>query len=625
MSSPPNEPTGDAEFAALRESIIDRLEALPELQEYAWLAGVLLDFKRDYLGGTLAWSIDDVDEVLLGLFPAKTLFDAEDAIHVGPVAAALFRMLGQDQLISKRRAGLLADRAEAISDEVMRRAGDSTYWSPSKRIMMHGAGAGIDLEDPEELQRIMAQFNELPFEERAAITGDMSGPPTFAPLPPIELPAEAELEAEAESSRILRWLRTLVEYIGSGVAITPAGNLKLIDGKALNELMGTAHEWETTLGDHTYSVRSTTELAEIDMTYRIARATGVLARERNRAEPGPRVELLDSPLEAVEAAWLAIVDSSIWVADVEGGLGHRAESVWEDLVSLMSALFPGEAAIDELVSIRLASGQRSQPGEASPGVSESMLRSSFDWHTRACIDVLDDLGFVTVSGVQESKDKSGIERKAGGTVAATALGLWATQRYVSQFTSAPVVGRLRHLPAAEMLAATADLPDDEAHGELHAWLDEHGPAGIDALADQVHAASDTIRSQAWSALLHLGPPAAEAVAAISAIPGAAAHAAVWRAAVEGEGLFGLNPDGAAERFVDIVAAALDLFGTEAGGEWSDPAAGAAGIEAMIDGSWRLSDGRVGDVLGAIGQFHPNPAKAKLARKALFKFNSRSDR
>ncbi len=377
------------------------------------------------LGGALDWTENEIDIVMLELFPAKTMWDDEDYRQACPVIARFFRMLGADGHIPQRQAESLASYVESITDELMLRAMSPEFWAPGKRILRH-AGGSAELTEGADLNRIMAEFNALPEEERARITGPMPTAPSLNPLPPITLPATEVLAAEAADARLLGWLRLLVDHVGSGLAITPRGNLKLADGKALNEAMDTGRPWDHIIGDHTYSVRSTVELQELDMVFRVALATGILEHlpARSRVAPGERLDLLDDPLAAVEAAWLAMVDSSTWPPDLDW-LGHLVERVWSYL-----------------------------------------------------------------------------------------------------------------------------------------------------------------------------------------------------AAVEGEGMFTLNPAGSALRFVDLVSAATDLFGTAAAVEWAEAAAGSAGVEAMLEEAWHLNDERVSLVLGAIGQLHAKKAIAKAARVALFKHNSR---
>jgi hypothetical protein len=114
---------------------------------------------------------------------------------------------------------------------------------------------------------------------------------------------------------------------------------------------------------------------------------------------------------------------------------------------------------------------------------------------RQALHRLEELGVVVVAGTR--RKPIGYETlEEAGTVAITPLGSWVMQRLLSKMTDAPVAGLLADLDAASLLAHLADLPEDVASAELHAWIDRHGDAAADLMVDALVDAPETARALA---------------------------------------------------------------------------------------------------------------------------------
>ena len=89
---------------------------------------------------------------------------------------------------------------------------------------------------------------------------------------------------------IPRQVRDLVDFVGSGRKLTDKGNLTLADGKALVTVLGTSDTVEWQHGEARGSVRSSQNLHEVDLVFRLAMAAGFLEqpdRERSASVPRP--------------------------------------------------------------------------------------------------------------------------------------------------------------------------------------------------------------------------------------------------------------------------------------------------------------------------------------------------
>jgi len=75
-------PDDEDAFFAARDELTTRFELSPGGHELGWVAAQVLDFKWGYLDGDLSrWEPEEVEEILLGLFPAKVMLDPDDLDH----------------------------------------------------------------------------------------------------------------------------------------------------------------------------------------------------------------------------------------------------------------------------------------------------------------------------------------------------------------------------------------------------------------------------------------------------------------------------------------------------------------------------------------------------------------
>ncbi|MGH9229731.1 MAG: hypothetical protein ACRD07_13590, partial [Acidimicrobiales bacterium] len=448
------------------------------------------------------------------------------------------------------------------------------------------------------------------------------------PLPPITLPALDELRAAAPASVWADRVQRLAGFVADGRPLTQRGNLKLADGKALVEVLGTRDRVDETIGDHTYKTQSAADLSEVDLTFRLACAAGVLAVDRSKVRPGPRIELAAGdadPLELLDAVLWALLDDvgptrHRWRRDTFNW-GWYAEDVDADLPALMLDLYRSGAPAalddlgDEMWDTLLDTYDLDDVEQRKLDHHHELVRSA----VRRAFERLDELGVVAVTGVEERPSPLGtVMERIGGEVALTPLGLWALQRLASTFTDAPVAGSLADHDAADLLRSAADMPD-LANAEIEAWIASRDDAA-DGLVAALPGADATARGLGFRALLALGPAAADAVGRLAGHDELEPWVTVWRveAGVAGDGDRDADCGGDPERFVRLLGAVGDLWGTDAIAGWLDRVAGAGGPAVMIGAAWRVRRPETEAVLAAVGGTHPDKTVAKAARRALHK-------
>ncbi len=626
-------PSDEHAFHKARDELVDRFESTPSGAERGWIAAPLLEFKWGHLDGDLAnWPPEHLDELLLGLFPAKVLMAPEDMDEVIPTCVAFLEFLGSHGILAGgETAGReAAEHVRTIGPAFAIAARDRRRWGMGKRLWDAAAQDGVEPGDVDAFQVWMDAFNARPFEERDAILGPMPGEAGPAarrvrPLPPVVLAPTAELVAAARKSVWTERLRRLVEFVGTGRALTDTRNFKLADGKALIALLETNDRFEETHGDRTYRVRSSSELSGVDLTFAAARQAGYLAVEGKKVVPGPRFdEPAADPLEAIYRVGLALLDdigpTRHHFRGERYNFGWYAAALDDALLPLLLDLYRwGEPEpIDDLVVDVWDHLDARFDLDDLDEDRVDMHQDSVDWSMRRAFDLLADLGLVTVTDEERIPARFGLEHRFGGRVALTDLGRWFVNRYAAGFTAAPVVGELRDETAASLLAAAADLGDDAAAAEIAAWVSHHGDAAADLLVDALPHLGETARGLGLRALLGIGEPAAAAVERLAADPALAPYATVWRAHLDGAPPASVHHAGDGERFVGLLAAVIELGAPGSVPEWADLAAGDGGLPAMLDTVWRVESPDTATVLATIGEHHPDKSVAKSARKALFK-------
>jgi len=181
------------------------------------------------------------------------------------------------------------------------------------------AGAMIDFEDPASLQAAMDRFNGLSFEERKALTEPYmgAGPPVSASfaVPPIRLPSGDSFRASAALSRLQHATTGLRSYLGdTGVALTTTGNLKLVDCKALVDLLDTGEAGQA---------RSMDQLPQLSYIFDVALAAGATRKVKGRLLSVKRWS--NDPTESATALAKMVLDlyfetGSQWLDAVEATL-----------------------------------------------------------------------------------------------------------------------------------------------------------------------------------------------------------------------------------------------------------------------------------------------------------------
>ncbi len=596
----------------------------------------LVDVKCNYLGGAPdQWPPAHVTEVLLTIYPAKIMLEPEDLTEVPQATAEFLRFLAG-------RFPDLADNIETLADSVagattqfVSAMSDENNWGFGRRIWTTAKAEGVVLGDQASMDAWMDAwmdaFNQRPRAERDQVLGPTAYPPEAMgkrpPFLPVALPTDDELEQALTRAPFLYQLIGLVDYIGKGKALTQTGNLKLVDGKELVEVLRTCDRVDEWIGDKQFKTRSSADLGGLDLVFQVALDAKLLKRRRtgNKVVPGPKVHLARQPtLKLADAAFRSLifdVGPSRHLNRIDPyGCGWFAESLDEQLPDMLLYLYVEQN--DEVEELAARAWEVLNNQYDLSDLSDDRA----DFHRRlvlrdlrCVVHQLAELGVVRVFDEEVSEVSFGREEVAGGWVEMDVLGWRLVHQLAAEVAEAPVIGGLRDLDAADLLRAAADLPDTEARAEIDHWLYAGGASAVGRLADALIDAPPTERSLAYHGLWRSGTAA---LVAFNERPALADVATIFAVDMQLVPVTDVSREDNPEGWVALLALVIDFWGPEAAATaWASQTTGLTPISTMLDRAWRVPGEDTETVLGAIASSHPDKSVAKAASKALFKFRS----
>ena len=425
-------------------------------------------------------------------------------------------------------------------------------------------------------------------------------------MPPVRLAPREELAGAARVEPLLRAARDLNRWMqaagGRVAAIPGAGYLGTGDLGAGSLGTGDPGEPVVLAAEHVAAAAAELEMApsEVEMAWQVARAAAMLTAAGRAACSLDALTSADA--EEVLALWDGALQATLAAEDLDG-LATALYTVGAPV--RMESLFDAYAAA--------AGTQRPQADRPSGPAHQAQEHDQGAALSRA-LETLADLGVVEL----------GTEEAAGGlTVALSPLGVWGVHRRLrGQGWHVPVLGTSGRAGAAGLLATLASCDAEDGEAEIGAWLASRTAA--QAAAELVSAASTGspgLRGAAFAVLDRVGAGAIGEVRAALGEPLLRAHAAVWLHE-HGEDAE-LTADDRTWLLVDLGAGLLEEADPRDVVAELLPEVPARTQAEIVASLWQVSHPGVTDLLTALGEYHPDPAVARAARKAAFKARSPS--
>ncbi|GAA1623962.1 hypothetical protein [Georgenia ruanii] len=226
------------------------------IEDSTWLVERAIDLKREQLGSPdpTAWTEQEIRHVLTEAFPRRVATSADDARLLVPAMTLFFSFL----LSTGRFRSALSDAGltalmEELAGEVPRALQDPARRSMGGNVLEYATELGVDVADPAQLAAFLERFNNLPYEERVAITDgtvfDEPGkhvwawPATLGHEPDACALSTGPFDADAAAawfarSPLWRRARALLGWVGESRQLTSTGALRRADTAEVVSLLG---------------------------------------------------------------------------------------------------------------------------------------------------------------------------------------------------------------------------------------------------------------------------------------------------------------------------------------------------------------------------------------------------
>jgi hypothetical protein len=613
----------------------------------------LLDLMRDYLGieRPADLGLGDLEELLLRVYPRQiTVLDRADTEDTIPAVRDFLAYLAESGGMTEGATRKLERELDRIAPRFADAVMDPANWGTARSFVQAMAAEGIDLSDQAAVNRWIAEYNA-----RVDPVGGMFGPGEeyeFGPgeededddedidfktafglpdrLPPIRLPAEAELAGMARGVPMLGQLRTLAAWLGTGRAVTENGEL----------VGGDAAEAATALGLGLPDLPVTGRMRDVprlDYLWRLALDAEFveLDEDETRAVPGEVAQAWqDGDDDEVLDIWEMLFALVMGTLDIVAELDPRRSSELDFFgqgAALAVMLFlarPDGLPVAEVTEvIRSAAVDELEPARAAK-TWQSWVRAHGD-PARLLLDQMIAVGAVQIA---DSED--------GDLARLTPLGMAAIRtQFGDSGVEVPLLPPAEEMTAADLIAMAAGAAEEEFQAETAAWLTHRTTESAARELLSVAAESDPAsRVLAVAVVTELGAPAEPAwrdVLGQRELRGYAKAALATLAFGDGDPATAMSSE--LELADDDVAWVLtDALVTDGWDDADDdaeyePAALAkrlgeaipAGREpAAFEMMARVPHPDAASVLTVIGKYHPDKKIAKAARKSAYKAASR---
>jgi hypothetical protein len=604
----------------------------------------LLDLMRDDLGIERPADLGpgDLEEVLLRIYPRKvTVFDRADTEDTIPAVRDFLAYLTGSGEMTEGTARELKRELDRIAPRFADAVMDPANWGMARSIVQAMAADGVEMGDQAAVDRWIATYNTRvdpadavfdPGEEYEDDDEDINFKEAFGlpdRLPPIRLPAEAELAGTARDAPLIGQLRVLAAWLGPGRPVTENGELAGGDAAEAVGALGLA------VADLA-GVGRLRDVPRLDYLWRLALDAGFieLDEDETHAVPGEVAQAWpDGDDDEVLDVWEMLFALVMGTLDIIASRDPRRSSELDFFgqgaalaVMLFLARPDGLPVAEVSEVVRSAAVDELTPARAAK-TWQSWVRAHGD-PARLLLDQMVAVGAV---GISDSED--------GDAARLTPLGLAAMRTlFAGSGVEVPLLPPAEEMTAADLIAMAESAAEEEFQAETAAWL-AHRTAESAAreLLSVAAEADPASRVLAVAVVTQLGAPAepawrdvlgqmelrgyAKATLATSATGGDLAAAVpselelcdddlawVLTDALVADGWDDLDDE------VEYEPGALAKRLGEAIPAGREPAA----FEMMA----RVPHPDAANVLTVIGRYHPDKKIAKAARKSAYKAASR---
>jgi hypothetical protein len=603
----------------------------------------LIDLMQNHLGLERPADLGagDLEELLLRVYPRKiTVLDRADTEDTIPAVRDFLAYLAESGGMTEGATRKLERELDRIAPQFADAVMDPANWGMARSFVQAMVADGVDMSDQAAVDRWIAEYNTRvdpagagfdPGEEYEDDGEGINFKDAFGlpdQLPPMRLPAEAELAGMARGVPMIGQLQALTAWLGTGRAVTE--NAELAGGAAAEA----AAALDLGAADPP-AVGRMRDVPRLDYLWRLALDAEFieLDEDETRAIPGEVAQAWQGgDDDEVLDIWEMMFALVMGTLDVVASLDPRRSSELDFLgqgaalaVMLFLARPDGLPVAEVSEVIRSAAVDELAPAQAEK-IWQSWVRAHGD-PARLLLDQMVAVGAVRIS---DSED--------GDVARLTPLGLAAMRtQFADSEVEVPLLPPAEEMTAADLIAMAEGASEEEFQAETAAWLTYRTPESAARELLSVAVESDPAsRVLAVAVVTELGAPAEPvwrdmlgqrelrgyAKATLATLAGCDPAAAV-------PSELELADDDLAWVLTDtLVADGWDDLDDEAEYE---PVALAerlgeaipAGRElAAFEMMARVPHPDAASVLTVIGRYHPDKKIAKAARKSAYKAASR---
>ncbi len=603
----------------------------------------LLDLMQNHLGLERPADLGpgDLEELLLRVYPRKiTVLDRADAEDTIPAVRDFLAYLAESGGMTEGATRKLERELDRIAPQFADAVMDPANWGTARSFVQAMVANGVDMSDQTAVERWIAEYNTRvdpagvvfdPGEEYEDDGEGINFKDAFGlpdQLPPMRLPAEAELAGMARGAPMIGQLQALTAWLGTGRAVTENAEL------AGDDAAEAAAALDLGAADPP-AVGRMRDVPRLDYLWRLALDAGFIELDEDEAHaiPGEVAQAWaggddDEVLDIWEMMFALVMGTLDVVASLDprrsGDLDFLGQGA--TLAVMLFLARPDGLPVAEVSEvIRSAAVDELAPARVEK-IWQSWVRAHGD-PARLLLDQMVAVGAVRIS---DSED--------GDVARLTPLGLAAMRtQFANSEVEVPLLPPAEEMTAADLIAMAEGASEEEFQAETAAWLTYRTPESAARELLSVAVESDPAsRVLAVAVVTELGAPAEPAWRDVLGQRELRGYAKATLATLAGcdpaaavPSELELADDDLAWVLTDtLVADGWDDLDDEAGYE---PVALAerlgeaipAGRElAAFEMMARVPHPDAASVLTVIGRYHPDKKIAKAARKSAYKAASR---
>jgi hypothetical protein len=497
----------------------------------------------------LAWTADDIHQLLVEWFPRKVTMEAAERPGVITTLHSWIDFLAELSSVSPADATALHAEIDRTAAAFLAAMADERNYGVAKFWTTRMLENGVNTDDQAEVQRFLvrAQAGEIDYDQavldeiiqRGSFEGTIDsiefGDDEDRLLPPVSLATTDELTTLAAAAPLATRLRTFVAWVGTGRILTSTKRLRIADAKELADLLDVDQPFLR-------AARSSADLPQVSLLVEWAKAARLVRVVKGKLVGiKSAAGLLNRPLDLWQRAFDTLPDlgpaicppTSYYESPSLVGqlLPDVTAAVWLSLYTAGGTLVPMEMLVE------ITRDAMVEPGSFS---ISSLIVDAREMLWRrdlaAVLAALELLGAVERAESTDTAERDKLIELCGNDdpdltlVRLTQLGIWGARNALrAEGFEVPLVEDLAGESVGVLCEALEHATPEVIDVALTAWVASRGEdaAAAELATFCADAPSASARLVAMNGMAHAGAPGvaqAKRLRSAGGLPGAVATA-----------------------------------------------------------------------------------------------------